>query len=595
MPIERLELGRSFKIFEPTLLVLCQKVMAPPPRLLPLLGRLLVAGEIRRSPDHLRRIIPLLPSHPHLAASLSSLYFPLFPSSATFLHNLLIRASAASPSPRLSFAAFSSLLWSCCLPDHFTFPPLVKSASRLPSFPLTGAQVHAQAARRGFLADIFVVNSLLAMYAAFRDVASMWSVFDSCAEVADVVSWNTVIGGYVKCGEIGNARRVFDEMPQRNGVSWSAMVGAYAGAGELDIAREMFDRMPAIGRNVVTWNSMVTGLARHGLLPLARKMFDEMPVRNLVSWNAMIRGYAMNGDMEGARELFDVMPEKDVVSWTCMISGYAQAGLYAETLDLFRTMQINSDIRPNEVTMVSVLSACAHLTALKEGRWAHTFVDKHKMVLDNEFNLGGALIDMYAKCGRTDMAVKIFDSLDQKNVSAWNALITGLAVNGDAHRCIDVFEQMKMSGEKPNDITFVSVLTACAHAGLIDEGRQCFQSMVSVCGVQPELKHYGCMVDLLGRAGLLEEAEELIRSMPMAPDVKVLGALLGASQVHKRFDVAERVQIGILSLNAKQPGCHVLISDIYAAAGKWADALEARGFLQKHSIRKLAGSSSSMQ
>jgi len=527
--------------------------MPAPPRLLPLLGRLLVGGEIRRSPDHLRCIIPHLPSHPNLAAALSSLYFPLFPSSATFLHNLLIRASAASPSPRLSFAAFSSLLRSGYLPDHFTFPPLVKSASRLPSFQRTGAQVHAQAARRGFLADTFVVNSLLAMYAAFRDTASMRGVFESCAEVADVVSWNTVVFGYAKCGEIGNARRVFDEMPHRNGVSWSAMVGAYAAAGELDVAREMFDRMPAIGRNVVTWNLMVTGFARHGLLPLARKTFDEMPVKNLVSWNAMIRGYVMNGEMDGARELFDVMPEKDVVSWTCMISGYAQAGRYAQTLELFRTMQSHGDIRPNEVTMVSVLSAYAHLTALEEGRWAHVFIDKHKMVLDNEFNLGAALIDMYAKCGRTDMATKIFHSLDQKNVSAWNALITGLAGNGDARRCIDVFEQMKMSEEKPDDITFVSVLTACAHAGLVDEGRQFFQSMSSACGVQPELKHYGCMIDLLGRAGLLDEAEELIWGMPMAPDVKLLVALLGACRVHKRLDVAERVRSRNLNLNAKQP------------------------------------------
>ncbi|GJN15826.1 hypothetical protein PR202_gb02769 [Eleusine coracana subsp. coracana] len=513
-----------------------------PPRLLPLLlGRLLVNGEIRQSPSHLRRLIPLLPSHPGIAAALSSFYFPLFPSSATFLHNLLIRASAASPYPRLSIAAFASLLWSGCIPDRFTFPPLIKSASRLPSFPRTGAQVHAQAARRGFLADVYVVNALLSMYAAFRDTASMWEVFDSCSGVADVVSWNTVIGGYVKCGEIENARRVFDEMPQRNGVSWSAMVGAYAGSGDLDVAREMFDHMPAIGRNIVTWNSMVTGFARHGLLPLARKMFDEMLVRNLVSWNAMIRGYAVNGDMDGARDLFNVMPEKDVVSWTSMISGYAQAGRYAETLELFRAMLSGSNIRPNEVTMVSVLSACAHLTALEEGRWVHAFIDKHKMVLDNEFNLGAALIDMYAKCGRTDMAFKIFHSLDQKNVSAWNALITGLAIHGDARQCIHLFDQMRRSGQMLNDITFVSVLTACAHSGMVNEGRQCFQSMAS-CGVQPELKHYGCMVDLLGRAGLVEEAEELIRNMPMVPDVMVLGALLGASRMHKRFDVAERVK-----------------------------------------------------
>uniref|UniRef100_A0ACD5YBJ8 Uncharacterized protein n=1 Tax=Avena sativa TaxID=4498 RepID=A0ACD5YBJ8_AVESA len=343
-----------------------------------------------------------------------------------------------------------------------------------------------------------------------------------------------------------------------------ARVGAYAGSGELGVAREMFDEMPAIGRNVVTWNTM-------------------------------IRGYAVNGEMAGARDLFDMMPEKDVVSWTCMISGYAQAGSYAETLELFRSMQSESSVRPNEVTMVSVLSACSHLTALEEGRWAHAFIDKHNMVLDNEFNLGAALIDMYAKCARTDMAVKIFHSLDQKNVSAWNALITGLAVNGDVQDCISVFEQMKRSGEKPNDITFVGVLTACAHGGLVDEGRQCFQSMASTCGVQPEAKHYGCMVDMLGRAGLLEEAEELIRSMPVSPDVMIWGALLGACRMHKRFDVAQRVQSKIIGLNAQQAGCHVLISDVNAAAGKWGEALEARQVLHKCIIRKSRGSSSSMR
>ncbi|KAL5219725.1 hypothetical protein ABZP36_024438 [Zizania latifolia] len=563
-----------------------------PPHLLPLLlGRLVVSGDLRRSPVHLHRIVPLLPYHPHLAVALCGLYFPLFPTSSTFLHNVLIRASA-SAFPRLSFVAFSSLLRCGLHPDRFTLPPLLNSAVKLPSFPRTGAQVHTQAVRRGFLVDVFVVNALLAMYAALRDTVSMWEVFDSCAGVADVVSWNTVIGGYVKRGEIENAKRVFDEMPERDGVSWSTMVGGYAGAGELDVAREMFDRMPATGRNVVTWNSMVTGFARHGLLPLARKMFDEMPVRNLVSWNAMIRGYTANGEMDGARELFNVMTEKDVVSWTCMISGYAQAGRYEETLELFRAMQSESNVQPNEVTMVSVLSACAHLTALEEGRWVHAFIDKHKMVLNNEYNLGAAVIDMYAKCGRTDVAVKIFHSLDQKNVSAWNALITGLAVNGDAQDSIDTFEQMKRSGQKPNAITFVGVLTACAHGGLVDEGRRCFQSMASTCGVQPEVKHYGCMVDMLGRAGLLEEAEELIRSMPMVPDVMVLGALLGACRMHTRFDVAERVQSEILRLNAKQSGCHVLISDIYAAAGKWVDALEARHVLQKCGIKKLPGSSS---
>ncbi|KAI4993384.1 hypothetical protein ZWY2020_007697 [Hordeum vulgare] len=249
-----------------------------------------------------------------------------------------------------------------------------------------------------------------------------------------------------------------------------------------------------------------------------------------------------------------------------------------ETLELFGDMQSESSSRPNEVTMVSVLLACAHLTALEEGRWAHTYIDKHKRVLDNEFNLGAALIDMYAKCGRTDMAAKVFHPLDHKNVAAWNALITGLAVNGDAQDCISVFEQMKRLGEKPNDIMFVGVLIACAHSGLVDEGRWFSQSMSSYYGVQPEAKHYGCMVDMLGRAGLLEEAEELTRSMPMAPDVIILGALLGACGMHKRFDVAERVHSEISGLNTQQ-----------------ARSLYARRVLQKCKTRKFSGSSSSMR
>uniref|UniRef100_A0A0D9X9E0 Pentacotripeptide-repeat region of PRORP domain-containing protein n=1 Tax=Leersia perrieri TaxID=77586 RepID=A0A0D9X9E0_9ORYZ len=381
--------------------------MAPPPHLLPLLlGRLVVSGDLRRrSTTRLRRIIPLLPAHPHLAALLCEVHFPLFPySSATFLHNILIRA-AASGSPCISFAAFSSLLRRGILPDRFTFPPLLGVAARMSGFPRTGAQVHAQVVRRGFMAEVFVVNALLAMYATMRDTDSMREVFgDSCAGgVADVVSWNTVMGGCVKCGEMGDARRVFDEMPERNGVSWSTM-----------------------------------------------------------------------------------------------------AGCYEETLELFRAMQTEGIVWPNQVTMM-------HLR----------------------------------------------------------------------------------SGEKLNDITFVGVLTACAHGGLVDEGRQCFQSMASTCGVQPEVKHYGCMVDMLGRAGLLEEAEELIWSMPMAPDIMVLGTLLGACRMHKRFDVAKRVQGEILSLNAKKSGCQVMISDIYAAAGKWVDALEARQVLQRSGIRNLPRSSSS--
>ncbi|XP_074586799.1 pentatricopeptide repeat-containing protein At2g29760, chloroplastic-like [Curcuma longa] len=560
------------------------------------LTRLLVSGEIRRVAS-LRRVADLLalspdhPSSPLISRPLARLYFHLFPSSTTFLYNLLIRAfSGSRRHPGESMYSFVSLLLSSSIPDRFTFPFLAKAACGLPSL-AEGTQIHSQVLRRGFESDIYVLNTLLSMYSTFKDMVSAQRLFDSSSRSVDVVSWNTIIDGHIKVGDLEAARELFDGMPAKNEVSWSSIISGYVGRGELDIARSLFDKMP-VQRNVVTWNSMVSGFARQGLLPVARKMFDDMPVRNVVSWNSMVSGYALNGEMDAARELFDQMPERDVVSWSCMISGYVQSNRFAEALHLFKEMQIDNLIKPNEVTMVSVLSACAHLVALEQGKWVHAYIDKNHMTLDNEHNLGAALIDMYAKCGSIETALKVFESLRRHNVSSWNALITGLAVNGLARESLHAFQQMLRYDLKPNDVTFLGVLMACVHGGLVCEGRQYFERMRTVYGIQPEMKHYGCLVDLLGRAGLLEEAEGAVRSMPMKPDIMVLGALLGACRIHRDVAIAERVKSDVLQLKAKQSGCHVLLSNIFAAAGRWADAFQMRNSLKKTGIKKIPGSSS---
>ncbi|THU67539.1 hypothetical protein C4D60_Mb05t25720 [Musa balbisiana] len=384
----------------------------------PFLARLVIAGDVRH-PATLRRLsdlIALFPDHPSsplLSRALSRLYFHLAPSCTTFLYNLIIRAfSRSRRHPCESVFAFVSLLRSASPPDHFTFPSLVKAACSLHS-PTGGIQIHPQVLRRGFESYIYVLNTLLSMYSAFGDMVSAQKLFDWSSELLDVVSWNTVVDGYVKVGALEVARRLFEEMPVRNEVSWSAIINGYAGKGELDIARSLFDRMP-VQRNAVTWNSMVSGFARHGLLPVARKFFDEMPMRNVVSWNSMVSGYALNGEMDAARKLFDQMPERDVVSWSCMISGYAQSNQFLAALQLFKEMQKVRMIKPNEVTMVSVLSACAHLAALEQGKWVHAYIDKNHMTLDDDQNLGAALVDMYAKCGSIDIALKLFQSLGRR-------------------------------------------------------------------------------------------------------------------------------------------------------------------------------------
>ncbi|XP_039118892.1 pentatricopeptide repeat-containing protein At1g08070, chloroplastic-like [Dioscorea cayenensis subsp. rotundata] len=560
------------------------------------LAHFIVSGAVHRL-SSLRHLVGILSLSPNLPSSLSlSLplalhYFHLLPSSTTFLFNLLIRAFSRSHHPHLSLSLFSSLLRSAALPDRFTFPSLaVSHASR--NAPREGHQSHSHIIKNGFDSDLYVINTLIFMYSAFRDMKSSRKVFDFGFQVVDVVSWNSVIDGYVKSGALDNARKLFDEMPVRNEVSWSAIISGYVGKGELDVARFLFDRMPMIGRNVVTWNSMVSGFARHGLVSLARELFDQMPVRNVVSWNSMVSGYAMNGEMTAARELFEAMPEKDLVSWSCMISGYVHTNQHAEALELFKRMQTESDARPNEVTMVSVLSACAHLSALDQGKWIHAYIDKNHMILEDDNNLGAALIDMYAKCGSLETGVELFRTMDRKNVSSWNALIAGMAINGTAVESLDAFERMQESGVRPNDITFLGVLTACTHGGLVVEGRRYFESMSKDYGIEPEMKHYGCMIDLLGRAGLLEEAERIIRSMPMKADVMVLGALLGACRIHKNIEVADRIRNEFLELKSRQAGCHVLLSNIYAAAGRWSDASRMRSLLKEKGIKKEPGSSS---
>lgn len=426
------------------------------------------------------------------------------------------------------------------------------------------------------------------MYSVLGDMGSARMLFEA-SPTLDVVSWNTLIVGYVRYGDVERARRLFNEMPLRNEASWGAMISGYAGNGELGAARSLFDRMP-VGRNTVTWNSMISGFARCGFLPLARKLFDDMPERNVISWNSMIAGYVQGGDLDSARALFDKMPERDVVSWSCMISAYAQSNYCRDALDLFNEMLFENKTTPNEVTMMSVLSVCAQLAALEPGKWIHAYIDRSGMRLSD--NLGAALIDMYAKCGSIKTAVDLFWKLDKRNVSSWNALITGLAINGLARKSLEVFAKMKGSEMKPNDITFLGILTSCCHGGLVDEGRQHFNSMSKIYGIQPEMKHYGCMVDLLGRAGLLEEAEQLVKSMPVKPDVMILGALLGACRIHGDDRLADRVRKDFLDLNPQQVGCHVLLSHIYAAADRWADASDMRNIISAKGIKKEVGSSS---
>lgn len=262
-----------------------------------------------------------------------------------------------------------------------------------------------------------------------------------------------------------------------------------------------------------------------------------------------------------------------------------------EALDIFHNM-LQKGANPNEYTLASALAACANLVALDQGRWMHVYIKKNDIPL-NERLLAG-LIDMYAKCGELEFALKLFNSEQQlkRKVWPWNAMVGGFAMHGKSKEAIEVFEQMKIEKVSPNKVTFVALLNACSHGNRVEEGRCYFESMVSHYGVEPELEHYGCLVDLLGRAGRLKEAEEIISSMPLTPDVAIWGALLSACKIHKDVEMGERIGKIVRELDPDHLGCHVLLANIYSSTGNWNEARTLREKLAVSGKKKTPGCSS---
>ncbi|XP_057960895.1 pentatricopeptide repeat-containing protein At3g62890-like [Malania oleifera] len=540
------------------------------------------------------------------------------------------------------------------VPDNYTYPILVQaSALRLLEF--EGKEIHNHVLKMGFGSDIYVLNTLINMYAVCGNVRDARKLFDE-SPVVDSVSWNSILAGYVQKGDVEEAKLVFDQMPERNIIASNSMIVLFGRTGRVNEASQLFNDMPV--KDMISWSALIScyeqnetyeealatfvnmrtneivvdevvlvsllsvcanlsvvnmGKQIHALvvkigiesyvnlqnalihmysscgeIMAAQKLFNASYHLDQISWNSMISAYLKCGSIESARKLFDSMPMKDIVSWTAMIAGYAQHDMFLETLALFHEMQL-AEIRPDETTLVSVISACTRLAALEQGKWIHAYIRKNGLKFN--FILGTTLIDMYMKCGCVENALELFYGMQEKGVSSWNALIVGLSLNGLVESSLEMFTEMKNSGVAPNEITFVGVLGACRHMGLVNEGRQHFNSMIQDHKIEPNVKHYGCMVDLLGRAGLLKEAEDLIDSMPMTPDVATWGALLGACKKHGNKEMGERIGRKLIELQPDHDGFHVLLSNIYASKGNWDHVLEIRGIMMQNGVVKTPGCS----
>nr|UPT48389.1 pentatricopeptide repeat protein AaPPR16 [Agave angustifolia] len=435
-------------------------------------------------------------------------------------------------------------------------------------------------------------NSLISAYASSLTPTNAFTFFASHmhpSHNANSFTFQFLLKSASKCRSIAQSTQLHSLTLKLGFIPYTpvqnALLNCYLACGRLDSARFLFDEMPR--RDTVSYNTMISGYFESGNMGSAIELFDCVPSPNRITWTAMITGFCNNGDVLSAGRHFDVMPEKDLVSWNAMISGCVHNQQPLQALSLFARMQVE-EFRPNRVTIVSVLSACASLGALDAGKWVHIYVKKNKFRLDPF--LGSGLIDMYAKCGVVEFALDVFGSVKEKNTCAWNAMINGLALNGHAEKALDVFGRMQHERNvRPDEVTFVGVLMACSHGGLLEEGRRHFYHTSEKYGVSLILEHYACMVDLLCRCGLLKEAEDIISRMPMKPDVVVWRALLGGCKVHKNVELAEKI---VSEMEGRESGDYVLLSNLYASVGKWKEVEKVRRIMKDKGIEKTPGCSS---
>eukprot|EP01018_Ginkgo_biloba_P026305 Gb_39298 [translate_table: standard] len=475
-------------------------------------------------------------------------------------------------------------------PDQFTFASVLPACGSLAALE-HGREVHNDIIRNGFESDIVVANTLIDMYDKCGSIESAHHVFDRMPR-RNVVSWTAMIAAYASHGYGKEALSLFSQMEtartQPNHFTFASILPACADMAALEHGKEIHENIICSGfqSDVFVGSALVDMYIKCGSIDEASKVFNKMPERNAFSWTAMVAGYSQNGQVDDAFKLFHKMPERDAVSWTAMIAGYAYNGHFNEALMVFQQMLVTC-VKPNPVTFVSVLPACANLAALEHGK------EVHKDLIRNGFQfdilLGNALVDMYAKCGSIEDARKVFDEMHERVVVTWNSMIVGYAMHGFGEEALQVFQQMQYSGMKPNHVTFVGLLSACCHAGLVDVGCQYFDRMDQDYQITPAMEHYGCMVDLLGRAGCLNEAHDFINKMPLKPNAVVWGSLLGACRIHINIELGQQVAEHLLELEPENAAHYVLLSNIYAASGRWDGVVKVRKMMKNKNVRKVPG------
>lgn len=420
------------------------------------------------------------------------------------------------------------------------------------------------------------------------------AVFDHTAH-PDLYLYNSVIRALPDAGFAERAVRLFDGI-QASGLrpdsySFPFALRAAIQLSAIEVGRQI--HCQSVGIGLESDAHVATALVRMycscGCLSDARKLFDVLNRGSVALWNAMIAGYAKAGCLESARELFERMPERNLISWTAVIGGYAQWDRPSEAIEVFKRMFLEG-IEPDEVSMLAALSACTQLGALALGEWIHSYIDTHR--LNRTVQLNNALIDTFAKSGSIGKALQVFEGMTKKSVVSWTTIIAGLAIHGRGREALEMFSRMERAKIKPNEVTFTAVLSACSHSGMVKLGRGFFAVMPLRYGIDPKIEQYGCMIDLLGRRGYLQDAERLVKGMPFEADAAIWGSLLAASNIYGDPDLGEQALQQLMHLEPENSGNFSLLSNIYAGLGRWNESRSIRKVMRTIGTEKMPGKSS---
>ncbi|XP_050206955.1 putative pentatricopeptide repeat-containing protein At3g25060, mitochondrial [Mercurialis annua] len=504
-------------------------------------------------------ITPLIASYARINSIVSARkVFDKMPQRTVNAWNSMIIAYSRTNYPNEVFVLYHRMVSEGSKPDSSIFTVTIKACSSLMELEM-GEKIWSQAVDFGYGCDVFVGSSILNLYVKCGRLDKAKMVFDKMVK-KDVVSWTTMITGFAQSGMAVDAidvyRKMQNECIEVDGVVMVGLIQACGGVGDSKL-----------------------GLSVHGYM--VRK---EMIMHNVLQ-TSLVYMYAKNGRLELALRVFEDIRNKSVVSWGALVSGFAQNGFTEKALALLIEMQ-SFGFKPDSVTLISSLSACSQAGYLKLGKSLHGYMVRR---LHFEQVLGTALIDMYAKCGSLSSARALFDQIESRDLLMWNAMIAGYGIHGDGREALLLFLKMRETYKNPDHATFASLFSALSHSGLVEEAQHWFRVMVNVNKIQPGEKHYACMVDLLSRAGRVEEAYWLIKSMHTEPGLPIWVALLSGCLNYRKLLIGEMAAKKILESNPDDLGIYVLVSNFFSMAKKWEEAAVLRKIMKNTGMRKVPG------